>query len=876
MSAKKSVGKILVHQGGAAALNILNLRESEEVMIEEPVIPRLKELTWLDFANEHESTSNFSNEVPGVNFVPEKEKFSFINLLAGLPGDFIFFYKNKVKTILAMIQWILEEIGKLPFRLIFWFFKFLELYIARPMFGLFLKIFRGLWNFGRRVLVNIFWILKNGILAIIYFPRETYRFLRPAPAVSWSRSIICFLVICLVIVLPFGAYTHISKLKNTQGRVLGVTEAAYEYLKAAQAATQELDFGKANEEFRKANENFLLAQSEIDDLDFMMQGMLNVLPKGVAAQKILLAGQAMSEAGVYITDGLGIFHTNDANEDANYANMRMTDVDDANGTNITNDVDANQTNEANVTNIDLGVGDKVRMLREKFSLAYPRIVLAREALEEVDEALLPDENKENFLEIKNKVLALEKVSKKLESFSRIISEILAIDTSRRYLIIFQNESELRPTGGFMGSLALLDIRDGKIEQMEIPGGGPYDFKGSLTKRVAPPKPLQLVSSQWQFQDANWFSDFRKSAKKIMWFYENSGGATVDGVIAITSGLIPSLLELTGPIEMPEYGKVISADNFYLETQMAVEVEYDIEENAPKKFIADLTPKLIDKIINLPSENMVDLLAKIDLGLSQKKVMFYFSETRAEEEVLANNWGGEILATKAGEDYLYVVNANIGGGKTDNVIKQKIVHETEILEDGHLVDTVTIIRTHQGGAGHFFANTRNVNYLRVYAPEGSVLLEAKGFMPLGDEYFKELEAGLSVDDDLEKIEGSVLIEEISGTRITREFGKTVFGNWLILDPGETVICKLKYRLPWTLERDLEEGSVYTLLMQKQPGSKEDRIEKIMFLPGGSDIAWNYPEDEYVGQYDLPAGRQGEMVKFRGSLGGDKYYGLIFDF
>ncbi|NQU77847.1 DUF4012 domain-containing protein [Candidatus Falkowbacteria bacterium] len=858
-TALSSREKVSVSFGPSNVLDKKEEKEQEflETREEQAEVPQFRELVWTDFYNQEkqvESTNLFQSD-SSLNFISRKNKsFSFINLLASLPKDFFVFYGKKIKIVLGITQWTLEEIGKLPFRLILWILSFLELFLARPIWHFLLMIAKKFWLSLRHVHAYLFWMIKNGILTIFGLPGKTAKFLKPAPTNYWSRGLVSFVLACLIIVLPFGTYTYITKLKDTQGLVLGAATQAYEQLQAAQAATSELDFETAGEEFRKADESFGMAKERLANIDFLISGIINNLSKGKAAGKLLETGELISEAGVEMSEGLAILseHNTDDLDDAVSGGRQVDNTD------------------MPMHDIDLGVSDKIKILEDKFSRAYPKIVLARKNIEEIDPKILPEANQDNFFEMKAKILGVEAVAKKLYSFSKIISELFAIDTSKRYLVVFQNEDELRPAGGFMGSFALLDVLDGKISQIEIPGGGPYDFQESLVKRVAPPKPLQLVNNQWEMQDANWFGDFETTAKKIMWFYENSGGPTVDGVITITSGLIPPLLEITGPIEMLEYDKVITADNFQIETQLAVELEYDREENRPKQFIADLTPRLLEKLINLKSDKLIDLLGVIDLGLTRKKIMFYFGNDQVQAEAVENNWAGKIKQVGEEDDFLLVLNANIGGGKTDNVITQKIVHETEVLENGEVVDTVTIIRTHGGGAGYFFANRKNINYARVYVPQGSTLIEAKGFYNMPESSFRELAPALGKDSELEKIEGQVLVDEVTGTRITTEFGKTVFGNWMILNPGETTVSKFRYRLPYKLNLRIDDGErslIYALLIQKQAGTKDDEIEKIIILPKNFNSVWKYPEEDYIGEYE-------GMVKFKSNLVTDRYYGVVF--
>ena len=73
-----------------------------------------------------------------------------------------------------------------------------------------------------------------------------------------------------------------------------------------------------------------------------------------------------------------------------------------------------------------------------------------------------------------------------------------------------------------------------------------------------------------------------------------------------------------------------------------------------------------------------------------------------------------------------MNTNINGYKTDGVIDETIEHQSELQTDGSIVDTVTITRTHNGGNEKYdWWNKVNGDWMRVYVPEGSKLLEASG-------------------------------------------------------------------------------------------------------------------------------------------------------
>jgi len=247
--------------------------------------------------------------------------------------------------------------------------------------------------------------------------------------------------------------------------------------------------------------------------------------------------------------------------------------------------------------------EKLKILRDNLSAILPDVAAASDKIYGVKIEAVPGDKQEAFQILQGKLPQLVSGMKNLISVSDLLIKFLGDEMDKRYLVVFQNPGEIRPTGGFIGSLALVDFRRGEIKNMEVPGGGSYDFEGSLKERIVSPGPLRLVAARWQLQDANWFFDFPTSAQKIKWFYEKSGGPTVDGVIALNADLVADFLAIVGPIEMPEYGKTISKENFIEEVQKSVELEYDKAENKPKQIIADMAPKLISKLLHyVPIQN----------------------------------------------------------------------------------------------------------------------------------------------------------------------------------------------------------------------------------------------------------------------------------
>ncbi|HCX28111.1 MAG TPA: hypothetical protein DHI91_03155 [Candidatus Portnoybacteria bacterium] len=250
-------------------------------------------------------------------------------------------------------------------------------------------------------------------------------------------------------------------------------------------------------------------------------------------------------------------------------------------------------------------------------------------------------------------------------------------------------------------------------------------------------------------------------------------------------------------------------------------------------------------------------------MKEKHVLFYFSDAALEKVFVEQGWGGEILSTD--KDYLAVINTNVNGFKTDRVIEQKIYHQSQVQVDGSVVDTVKIIRRHNGGQSQYdWYNKVNADYLRVYVPRGSKLLAAQGQTLEGYVAPIDYQAqGFKNDADVLTQEQGTIIDQKSGTQIFEESGKSVFGNWVYVSPGEAVELTYQYQLPFRLDLSADNFS-WSMLAQKQSGSLGSQFESILQLPQEFKIDWQYPANLEVA---------GQQIKFSGDLKTDEFYGLV---
>ncbi|PIR03502.1 MAG: hypothetical protein COV59_04890 [Candidatus Magasanikbacteria bacterium CG11_big_fil_rev_8_21_14_0_20_39_34] len=639
----------------------------------------------------------------------------------------------------------------------------------------------------------------------------------PKPVLRYA-----FAFIGLLCVLPFPVFGYYKKVKSDGKEVIEQSTSAFLSLQASTVAALQANIDKAQGDLVSALAAFSQAESLLEKdhkvLLFVSKLLPIIGPQVESRQHILIAGEHLALGNKYLVDGLDQINTNS----------------------------------------ELALTSKLVILREHMEASAVQYKTALESLEHVGSEALPVEYQQSFEEFK---LLFATFVDDMNDFSDLIDATTTIfghDDFRRYLIVFQNDHEIRPTGGFMGSFATVDVQKGKLLHVDVPGGGTYDVQGQLNENYKPPVPLQLINTKWEFQDANWFPDFPASAQKMQWFYRKTRGASTDGVIVLNSNLLSHILNVVGPITLDEYGVTFDGDNVLEKLQQYVEKDYDKEENKPKAIVGDLLEKIMDKVVHAGVVDMLQLLTQLHNGLENKDIQVYFNDPNIENKMGSFGWTGQIRQVPEDQDYLFVVNTNVGGSKSDAKIEQTIKHLVEVNENGEVTDTVIIHREHKGQIGEEFYGYDNIDYLRVYVPEGSQLIDAGGFQFPEESAFLAPEQGAQDDPDILSYEKDESIHVKTGTRVTHEFGKTVFANWMITPVGQVQEAYFTYKLPFSIRKrpipmtnfekwrnslsgiEKTEALRYSLYAQKQSGVQSDYVFELLH-PENVNLVWGSDDD-----------------------------------
>mgnify|MGYP005832121769 FL=1 len=396
-----------------------------------------------------------------------------------------------------------------------------------------------------------------------------------------------------------------------------------------------------------------------------------------------------------------------------------------------------------------------------------------------------------FLQIRNKnIQNLKSLTKILPIDSerknemRVLADIYdkmgGFQREQTLLILFQNDMELRPGGGFVGSFGIVKTKNGKISNLQIHDTGNFDSR--IPNTETPPYPMgeKLYIKSWKLRDSNWSPDFKVNAEKAQYFYKLGGGReNFDGIIAINTDVLNSILAITGPVKIDDYPGEYNDQTAILQLEYQVEkgfIEQGITKGERKNIMGELAEVLIAKVHDFNLSEQLQLVNKIEDHLKRKNIQMFFWDEDLQKEIDAMNWGGRVKDFSG--DYLMAVDANLNSLKSDICIKRSLDYYVD-LSRGAPQANLKITYQHTCRTRDWMTTDYD-DWARVYVPAGAYLTEISGQ------------------------DGDVVFSD--------ELGKKVFGFNVYLPVGETKTIALKYNLP-------NKNGAYSLLIQKQSGVSE---------------------------------------------------------
>ena len=353
---------------------------------------------------------------------------------------------------------------------------------------------------------------------------------------------------------------------------------------------------------------------------------------------------------------------------------------------------------------------------------------------------------------------------------------------KTFLILFQNNMEIRPGGGYIGSFGILKVKNGKITLMQTHDLSNFD--GRIPDGVEAPYPMKetLRVSDWKLRDSNWSPDFSENAKKAEeFYYMGKGEEKFDGIIGIDTNVLTSFLKVTGPVEIEGYPGTYDGENAVISLEYQVEqgsYEQGFKRGDRKSIMEPLAKSILKKVYDLDNFEKIKLAEIILDDLNKKDIQIYFKDSELQKRAELAGWSGSVDRGWDG-DYLMLVDANLGALKSDYFVKRSFEYRVDFSGDVPKAQ-LKITYNHTGEKKDWMTKDY-LTYLRVYTQNGSWLTERKN---IGDVKFVE---------DLEK---------------------KYFGTIVTVKLGQSKTIEFDYDLPKSITFEN-----YNFLIQKQSGISE---------------------------------------------------------
>lgn len=325
----------------------------------------------------------------------------------------------------------------------------------------------------------------------------------------------------------------------------------------------------------------------------------------------------------------------------------------------------------------------------------------------------------------------------VQGLTGIVSWLLGVGQKRRFLVQTLDRAEIRPSGGFAGQYAILELQDGRMSPFKLQDITQLDYNGDgrVVGRDAPPEYANWMKfGFWGLRDANLSADYPTTARLNMQVFQDEGGGPVDGDIEITPTFIAHILDVTGPIKVSEYGEIITSKNleerlhYYQQNFDAIAVQQQktgsTDVSTRKAFTTLVGKLLLERVRQLPVKQLLKVVSGAVRDIQSRDLQIYLANPTAEGWLATHGYTGA-MDTFSQQDGFMVVQSNISISKASQYVQTTEHDDISLDAQGGATHTLTITLDYQQ-TGPVYGFDTYADYIRVYTPATAQFQGGDGF------------------------------------------------------------------------------------------------------------------------------------------------------
>lgn len=387
-----------------------------------------------------------------------------------------------------------------------------------------------------------------------------------------------------------------------------------------------------------------------------------------------------------------------------------------------------------------------------------------------------------------------------------VLDLLGIDAPRTYLLLAQNNHELRGTGGFITSIGRLTVAQGQIISLDFVDSYAVDHLD--LPHPAPPPPMQryMQMDVLMLRDVNWSPDLATTARLAQSLYLQNTGHTVDGVITLDLQAVALLVGALAPLNVLGVDEPITQENFIEQAKALwaapAHSNATLTANSPdwwkqRKDFIPLVAKVALERIKQGDCNYLRVANALQQALNKRAIQLWIKTPSIAAKLAQLHWDGS-LHPLDNADFLALVDSNFGYNKVNAVVERAIDYQVAWPggDDQRGLATVTVTYRHPLQVPGYVCDPRPhyeltydemmarcfFDFVRLYVPAGSELTSITG---------------------------------VAADSVINQHGEAatqIFGGYFVLEPGLERQVIFQYRLPANIQPD-----TYRLVIQRQSGT-----------------------------------------------------------